>query len=116
LQSTVAKFIAMRIGAHRRASDWTQADLARAAGVSRSAITRLESGFTKDPAISLIARVASALGVPIRELMPPAPPPPRRRVLENGVQADEPRVSELPPPRRRDETQAARAVIQRATG
>ena len=51
----------------RRLKGWTQAQLAEAAGVTRVTIQKLESGV-REPRVSTMARIAEALGVPIRQV------------------------------------------------
>lgn len=73
-RTTLAQYVAARVAHKRRQAGWTQDDLARAVGVNRSTITRFESGETVDPPLSLIDRIATALGVPVSDLVPSAPP------------------------------------------
>lgn len=60
--------IGERIAAIRTAKGLSQADLARAAGLTRSAISQVESGMTKSPSAENVFRIADALGVDAREL------------------------------------------------
>jgi transcriptional regulator with XRE-family HTH domain len=46
----------------------TQADLARAAGVTRGAVSQIEDGKTKSPSFATGVRIAYALGVEPAEL------------------------------------------------
>lgn len=58
------RLISALIGARKRRG-WTQADVARAAGMKQSAVARLESG-DRDPQMSTVLAVARALGVSVR--------------------------------------------------
>lgn len=64
----------------RAARGWTQADLARRAGIPQSSVSRLESGSHASGRWSTIEAIASALGVDAAELtgetMPTAAPAP----------------------------------------
>lgn len=52
----------------RLRSSMTQAELARRAGVQRSAVTAIEDGRTKKPSEAVLTVLASATGVPMEEL------------------------------------------------
>ena len=54
----------------RKARNLTQARLAAAAGLPRPTVTNLETGAA-NPTLSVLSRVASALQVPIEELISP---------------------------------------------
>ena len=62
----------------RKDRGWTQAELGERAGLHRSAVTLLESG-RREPSLSIIVKIAAALGVPVGSLFPPAAAPPGRR-------------------------------------
>jgi len=64
----VASHLARNLIGLRRTRNQTQQDLARASGVPRSTIANLESG-TGNPSLAVLVKVASALGVPIDELL-----------------------------------------------
>jgi transcriptional regulator with XRE-family HTH domain len=54
----------------RAARGWTQAELAKRAGVARVSIARLEtSPKSRRPELRTIERLARALGVPVAELL-----------------------------------------------
>lgn len=55
--------IGERLLQQRRARKMTQTELAQAAGVSQGLIARIERGQVKDPAGSVIRRLARALAV-----------------------------------------------------
>jgi transcriptional regulator with XRE-family HTH domain len=83
---TLARYVAGRVADLRRHHGISQQALAEQVGVNRSTITRFESGETSDPPLSLIERLAVALGVPARDLMPPPTPgAPTRRTSVGRV-------------------------------
>lgn len=53
----------------REAKDWTLEDLARAADIPVSTITKIEHGDIKNPSIEKIAKIAKALGVTVDNLI-----------------------------------------------
>jgi transcriptional regulator with XRE-family HTH domain len=69
----VARF-GQRLKEIRTSRGMTQLQLAEAAQVTISYITRLESG-TSAPGIDLVARFAAALGTEIADLLPTTAPP-----------------------------------------
>lgn len=69
----VARF-GQRLKEIRSSRGMTQAQLAEAAQVTISYITRLESGMSA-PGIDLVARFAEALGTEIADLLPMTAPP-----------------------------------------
>jgi transcriptional regulator with XRE-family HTH domain len=64
----VAAHLARNLGSLRHARALTQEMLARAAGVPRSTVANLESG-EGNPSLTVLVKVANALGVPIDELL-----------------------------------------------
>jgi transcriptional regulator with XRE-family HTH domain len=54
----------------REARGLQQTALAKHAGVSRITLNRIESGV-QDPTLSTLERIARALGVRVRDLLPP---------------------------------------------
>src|SRR5258708_6189078 len=64
----VAAHLARNLAALRHVRGQTQDALAKAAGVPRSTIANLESG-KGNPSLAVLVKVASALGVPIDELL-----------------------------------------------
>ncbi len=58
-----------RIVELRQQKKWEQIQLAQAAGVAQSVISRLEQGLQADFKISVIAAVAHALGVSVDSLL-----------------------------------------------
>jgi transcriptional regulator with XRE-family HTH domain len=53
----------------REEKDWSQSDLASKAGVDASILSRLESGFVKNPSRETIKKLAKALGVTSSRLL-----------------------------------------------
>jgi transcriptional regulator with XRE-family HTH domain len=47
----------------------TQAEIGKAAGVTKNYITMLESGKRKNPSIAVLKKLAKALGVPVTKLL-----------------------------------------------
>src|SRR5678815_1581554 len=64
----VAGYLARNLASLRHARTLTQGALAKAAGVPRSTIANLESGIG-NPSLTVLVKVANALGVPIDELL-----------------------------------------------
>ncbi len=60
--------LSMKIKRLRREKKWSQATLAKAAGVSREYLARLELGH-HDPSLTTLQRLARALGVKVTELL-----------------------------------------------
>lgn len=61
----------LNLRAVRRQMDITQDELAKKSGVSRATISYLESGVATDAAVSTLTKLASALGISVRELFLP---------------------------------------------
>jgi transcriptional regulator with XRE-family HTH domain len=55
--------VGQRLLQQRQLRKMTQTELAKAAGVSQGLIARIERGQVKDPAGSVILRLAKALGI-----------------------------------------------------
>lgn len=62
--------IGQRIAQLRKARGWTQAELAARAGVHPNYITLLETGRRPDPGITLVCKLARALGVSVDAFCP----------------------------------------------
>ena len=77
----VAANLARNLGTLRHARSLTQEALAKAAGVPRSTIANLESG-DGNPSLTVLVKVAHALGAPIDELL--APPRAKVRKWDAG--------------------------------
>ncbi len=93
--------LGQRIQAVRKRRGLTQDELARAAGVSRSLVCKLEQGEINDIRLETAHKIAAALGVPTSSLMPrgdaPVPAPeslvawqPVRRALDGAPDAELP--------------------------
>lgn len=61
--------IVLRVKAARLRKGWTQAALAKKAGVRRATISQLESGRTQRVNLGVLDKVAKALGVPTLRLL-----------------------------------------------
>mgnify|MGYP003292697856 CR=1 FL=1 len=61
----------LNLRAVRRQKDITQNELAKKSGVSRATISYLESGVATDATVSTLTKLASALGISVRELFLP---------------------------------------------
>lgn len=57
------------IRSFREKKDWTLEDLARAADIPVSTVTKIEHGDIKNPSIEKIAKIAKALDVSVDELI-----------------------------------------------
>jgi transcriptional regulator with XRE-family HTH domain len=53
----------------KRKGDMTRSELARAAKVTPAYITQLETGQRRNPSLTILKRLAEALGVPVTELL-----------------------------------------------
>lgn len=53
----------------RKKKDWSQRDLAAAAGISNAEISRIEAGKRKEPSPTVMKAIAKALEVPIEEML-----------------------------------------------
>jgi transcriptional regulator with XRE-family HTH domain len=53
----------------REARGMTQADLAKRARLTQGYVSKLEAGAQKNPSVTVIKRLAKALGVPVTELL-----------------------------------------------
>jgi transcriptional regulator with XRE-family HTH domain len=66
----------------RAAKDWTQQDLAMAAGIAMSAVTQMETGKIKNPRLNTLKALAGALGCSLDDLGKNDDPPPQPGVDE----------------------------------
>lgn len=57
------------IRAKRKQKNWSQRDLAAAAGISNAEISRIEAGKRKEPSTSVLKEIAKALDTPFEELL-----------------------------------------------
>lgn len=53
----------------RKQKNWSQRDLAAAAGISNAEISRIEAGKRKEPSTSVLKEIAKALDTPFEELL-----------------------------------------------
>lgn len=85
--SAVLRELGARLAAHRLALNFTQAQIAREAGVSKRTVERLESGATATR-LSAFLRVCRVLGLQQRldELVPEPPPSPLAQLKLRGRQ------------------------------
>ena len=65
LTITLAEFIRSK----REAKNWSMRELAEKAGVSHSEIARIEKGERTNPSAQMLRAIATALHVPITELL-----------------------------------------------
>lgn len=57
-----------KVQKYRLDKGWTESQLSRRSGVSKSTINNLENGKTTNPSTEVAFRLADALGVDVREL------------------------------------------------
>lgn len=57
------------IKALRDGKGWSQRDLAQRVGVTDAYVAMLETGKRKNPSLTILKRLAKALGVPVTELL-----------------------------------------------
>jgi transcriptional regulator with XRE-family HTH domain len=53
----------------RKRKGWSQAELARRAGISQPYIVMMESGARKNPSLKMLGKLAKALGVDVTALL-----------------------------------------------
>lgn len=53
----------------RNAKNWSQEDLAKASDVPFTTIAKIETSVIKNPSIAKVAKIATALGVTVDELI-----------------------------------------------
>src|SRR3954464_6084803 len=80
----VARF-GVRLRELRLSRGMSQAELAGQAAVTTNYVSRLEGGGAA-PGIDLVARMATALGVPVAELLPTGPAPEDLAVIRQQAQ------------------------------
>lgn len=85
-QAEIVRLFAARLREVRRSRGLTQAELGEAAGVAASYIGRLEAAGAA-PGIDLVARLATALGTTVHDLLPAGPPPDTEAVLRGRAEA-----------------------------
>jgi transcriptional regulator with XRE-family HTH domain len=77
--------VGKRIRRFRRQKGMTQADLARAAGVSPAYLSELEAGLGRRPSGRILLSIAEALGVTVADLLGRPLRPPRAGALPKGL-------------------------------
>jgi len=70
MQDAIAEYIAQNVKELRQSRNLSQEQLSRLSGVPRPTWSNLESG-TANPTVSVLAKVAAALQVPVEELISP---------------------------------------------
>lgn len=65
---SITRQLGARVRALRSAKDWSQEDLADHTGLHRTYISGIERG-TRNPTLSLLAKLAKALGVKLHDLL-----------------------------------------------
>jgi transcriptional regulator with XRE-family HTH domain len=68
MSATLTRSLASAVAAARATRGWTVSELARASGVSRAMLARIERGDVQPTAV-LLGRVAAALGLSLSELV-----------------------------------------------
>lgn len=76
--------LADRLKALRAARGWTQRELAAAAGLTQGAVHGVESGRRTRMEADILLRLAEALGVQPRELLPRVDPRPGKKSGKSG--------------------------------
>jgi transcriptional regulator with XRE-family HTH domain len=79
---TLGRRIGERVRGHRLSQSWSLGDLARASGLSKTILARIERG-DGNPSVETLWRVSQALRVPLGSLLAP-PSRPRTRVIRSG--------------------------------
>ena len=79
---TLSRRIGDAVRQHRLAQDWSLGDLARASGLSKTILARIERG-DGNPSVETLWRVSQALHLPLGALMTPSSRP-RMRVVRGG--------------------------------
>ncbi len=65
----ISRQLGQRIQARRRGKGWTQEDLAHHAGLDFSYLNQLENG-KRNPSLATLYKIATALGVTLKDLIP----------------------------------------------
>jgi transcriptional regulator with XRE-family HTH domain len=77
--------IGARLTHLRERRGWSMGQLSDRSGVSRAAISRIESGETPGPGANTLGKIAGALGVELSEITGERPMPKRRADVIEGV-------------------------------
>jgi len=78
--------VALKLSALRKASGFSQKELARMVGTSQQQISRLESPGYEGHSLSMLRRVAGALGATVQVQIEPESKTKRHAVAEKGKQ------------------------------
>lgn len=94
-KSIASKKVGERVRRFREAADLTQAELARRAKTSASAVAMIEAG-TRSPTVYALDNLARALGVSTARFFDTTPPPPTRedRIWTRLVRSLRPRPAD----------------------
>ena len=65
----IAKRLGRMLKALRERKSLTQMNLAKKAKVTQTYIAKIESGVKQNPSLTILQRLAKALGVPVTELL-----------------------------------------------
>lgn len=84
--TAIDALLGVRIRAQRESLGWTQADLARAIGLTYQQVQKYETGVNRISVARMLA-MAEALGAPLIDLLPEA------RESDEGVSSDAPRAA-----------------------
>jgi transcriptional regulator with XRE-family HTH domain len=76
--------VTLRLKELREVNGWSQAELARRAGVNQAIISRLESGTTKSVSFRNLEKLALAVGCSPGYLVKSTQPEPTRRLRKLG--------------------------------
>jgi transcriptional regulator with XRE-family HTH domain len=76
MMSLMGERLADTLRYERRKAKLSQLELAKRSGVGPASVARLESGEITDPRISTLRKLADALGVDARDLLPTGPAEP----------------------------------------
>lgn len=69
----------------REAKGWSMTELAKRAGIKQPSLWLIENGRTKKPKFDTLAGIASALGVPVQEILSETPSKNAQNALESIV-------------------------------
>lgn len=94
---TEGRLIGRRIVSLREKRGWTQADLARRAGLDTGYLSKLEGGQYRRPSAQRLGTIATTLNVPIADLMGEPPPPHDERLAARvrAIVGESPEAAEL---------------------
>ena len=65
----MARSFAVVLRSLRQQHGWSQAELARRAGVTDAYVAQLETGTRRNPSLEVLQRLAKALKVPVTDLL-----------------------------------------------